>query len=80
MHHHGADGECHPGPGGIFGCKRCEEDRDEEEDEEEEEGSRRAGSLRETAYLLRSPANARRLLASISRLENDGGTDRRLRP
>jgi antitoxin YefM len=27
-------------------------------------------SLRETAYLLRSPANARRLLASIDRLEN----------
>ncbi|WP_327297148.1 MULTISPECIES: type II toxin-antitoxin system prevent-host-death family antitoxin [unclassified Streptomyces] len=33
-------------------------------------------SLKETAYLLRSPANARRLLASIERLENDGGTAR----
>ena len=29
-------------------------------------------SLRETAYLLRSPANARRLLTSIDRLENGG--------
>ncbi|WP_405944488.1 type II toxin-antitoxin system prevent-host-death family antitoxin [Streptomyces sp. NBC_01020] len=35
-------------------------------------------SLKETAYLLRSPANARRLLASIERLENDGGTAREL--
>ncbi|WP_406139244.1 type II toxin-antitoxin system Phd/YefM family antitoxin [Streptomyces sp. NBC_01089] len=35
-------------------------------------------SLRETAYLLRSPANARRLLASIERLESDGGTAREL--
>jgi antitoxin YefM len=31
-------------------------------------------SLREAAYLLRSPANARRLLASIDRLENGGGS------
>ncbi|MDO5494696.1 MAG: type II toxin-antitoxin system prevent-host-death family antitoxin, partial [bacterium] len=31
-------------------------------------------SLRETAYLLRSPANARRLLDSIDRLESNGGT------
>jgi antitoxin YefM len=30
-------------------------------------------SLRETAYLLRNPANARRLLAAISRLETGGG-------
>lgn len=30
-------------------------------------------SLKETAYLLRSPENARRLLASIERLENGGG-------
>ena len=30
-------------------------------------------SLRETAYLMRSPANARRLLESIDRLENGGG-------
>jgi antitoxin YefM len=30
-------------------------------------------SLRESAYLLRSPENARRLLASIDRLENGGG-------
>ncbi|MFE2377893.1 type II toxin-antitoxin system Phd/YefM family antitoxin [Streptomyces sp. NPDC059398] len=35
-------------------------------------------SLKETAYLLRSPANARRLLASIERLESDGGTTREL--
>ncbi|WP_242901194.1 type II toxin-antitoxin system Phd/YefM family antitoxin [Actinomadura terrae] len=35
-------------------------------------------SLKETAYLLRSPENARRLLASIDRLENDGGIERAL--
>lgn len=33
-------------------------------------------SLKETAYLLRSPANARRLLASIERLESGEGTRR----
>lgn len=31
-------------------------------------------SLRETAYLLRSPANARRLLDSIENLEQGRGT------
>jgi antitoxin YefM len=35
-------------------------------------------SLKETAYLLRSPANARRLLGSIDRLENGGGVVREL--
>ena len=30
-------------------------------------------SLKETAYLMRSPANARRLLESIERLESGGG-------
>jgi len=35
-------------------------------------------SLKETAYLLRSPENARRLLASIDRLEHGGGTAREL--
>jgi antitoxin YefM len=35
-------------------------------------------SLKETAYLLRSPENARRLLASIDRLEHDGGIERDL--
>jgi antitoxin YefM len=35
-------------------------------------------SLVETAYLLRSPANARRLLASIERLERGKGTARDL--
>jgi antitoxin YefM len=35
-------------------------------------------SLKETAYLLRSPENARRLLASIDRLENGGGIERDL--
>ncbi|MFC7751750.1 type II toxin-antitoxin system Phd/YefM family antitoxin [Tsukamurella soli] len=30
-------------------------------------------SLKETAYLLRSPENARRLLTSIERLESGGG-------
>jgi antitoxin YefM len=35
-------------------------------------------SLKESAYLLRSPENARRLLASIDRLEHGGGTQRDL--
>jgi antitoxin YefM len=35
-------------------------------------------SLKETAYLLRSPENARRLLAAIDRLENGGGIQRDL--
>ena len=36
-------------------------------------------SLKETAYLLESPANARRLLASIEQLENGEGTQRDFR-
>ena len=35
-------------------------------------------SLKETAYLLSSPANARRLLASINELENGRGIVRDL--
>jgi antitoxin YefM len=35
-------------------------------------------SLKETAYLLKSPENARRLLASIDRLEHGGGAQRDL--
>lgn len=35
-------------------------------------------SLRETAYLMRSPANARRLLDAMERLEEGGGTVRDL--
>ena len=35
-------------------------------------------SLKETAYLLRSPANARRLLDSINRLEDGEGAERDL--
>ena len=35
-------------------------------------------SLKETAYLLRSPANARRLLASIDELEAGKGLERDL--
>ena len=35
-------------------------------------------SLKETAYLLRSPENARRLLSAIDRLESGGGTVRDL--
>ena len=35
-------------------------------------------SLEETAYLLRSPANARRLLASIAALEGGKGKARKL--
>ncbi|CAM5719374.1 type II toxin-antitoxin system Phd/YefM family antitoxin [Streptomyces microflavus] len=33
-------------------------------------------SLKETVHLLRSPRNARRLLASINRLESDGDAAR----
>jgi len=35
-------------------------------------------SLEETAYLLRSPKNARRLLEAITELERGGGTAREL--
>lgn len=35
-------------------------------------------SLRETAYLMRSPANARRLLDAMERLEAGGGQPREL--
>ena len=35
-------------------------------------------ALEETAYLLRSPKNARRLLESIAELESGGGTTREL--
>ena len=35
-------------------------------------------ALKETAYLLRNPANARRLLATIERLEAGGGQAREL--
>ncbi|MGH8823508.1 MAG: type II toxin-antitoxin system Phd/YefM family antitoxin [Jiangellaceae bacterium] len=35
-------------------------------------------ALKETAYLLRSPRNARRLLSAIERLESGGGTAREL--
>ena len=35
-------------------------------------------ALEETAYLLRSPTNARRLMASIDQLEQSRGTERKL--
>ena len=35
-------------------------------------------ALEETAYLLRSPKNALRLLQSIAELESGGGTEREL--
>ncbi len=35
-------------------------------------------ALEETAYLLRSPKNARRLLESIAQLEGNQGTEREL--
>ena len=35
-------------------------------------------SLKETAFLLKSPENARRLLASIDRLEGGNGVEREL--
>lgn len=35
-------------------------------------------SLQETAYLLRAPKNARRLLESVAELESEGGQERDL--
>ncbi|MCH8745436.1 MAG: type II toxin-antitoxin system prevent-host-death family antitoxin [Chloroflexi bacterium] len=35
-------------------------------------------ALEETAYLLRSPKNARRLLESVAELASSGGTEREL--
>ena len=35
-------------------------------------------ALEETAYLLRSPKNARRLLESIAEFQSGGGTEREL--
>jgi antitoxin YefM len=35
-------------------------------------------ALEETAYLLRSPKNARRLLESIGELESGGGRERKI--
>jgi len=35
-------------------------------------------ALEETAYLLRSPKNMKRLIESISQLENGGGSQREL--
>lgn len=35
-------------------------------------------ALKETAYLLRSPKNALRLMQSIDELESSGGTEREL--
>ena len=37
-------------------------------------------ALEETAYLLRSPRNARRLIASVEELLSQGGTERELAP
>lgn len=37
-------------------------------------------SLREMAYLMRSPANARRLMDAMERLEAGGGSERDLIP
>ncbi|MGE0083414.1 MAG: type II toxin-antitoxin system prevent-host-death family antitoxin [Desulfococcaceae bacterium] len=34
------------------------------------------GSVSETAYLLRSPKNAKRLMSAIEELESGGGTER----
>jgi antitoxin YefM len=35
-------------------------------------------SLEETAYLLRSPKNAKRLIEAVAELERGGGTEREL--
>jgi hypothetical protein len=54
MHHHGADGSCHPGPGGMFRCVLCERDLD---DEDPPEGGQEAGPARGTPSGLQgSPA------------------------
>ena len=37
-------------------------------------------ALEETAYLLRSPANTRRLIAAVAELNADQGTERELVP
>jgi antitoxin YefM len=37
-------------------------------------------ALEETAYLLRSPANAKRLLAAATQLSSGQGTERELAP
>lgn len=37
-------------------------------------------ALEETAYLLRSPKNARRLMASVQQLLTEGGAERELAP
>ena len=37
-------------------------------------------ALEETAYLLRSPKNAKRLMESIEKLMTQGGTSRKLLP
>ncbi len=38
------------------------------------------GSISETAYLLRSPKNAKRLMSAIAEPESGGGTEREHRP
>lgn len=35
-------------------------------------------ALEETAYLLRSPKNAKRLMAAVNQLSNSGGVEREL--
>ncbi len=35
-------------------------------------------ALEETAYLLRSPKNTKRLIESVAQLENNGGSEREL--
>lgn len=44
-HHHGRDGECHPGLGGMFYCPICERDRDNDDDDDEEAGDERAAGM-----------------------------------
>jgi len=40
FHHHGADGSCHDGPGGMFGCALCDSDQDDQDDQDDQEKPR----------------------------------------
>lgn len=44
MHHHGADGTCHAGPGGLFGCSLCEPEEETEVFDPETDGDQDDGS------------------------------------
>jgi hypothetical protein len=43
FHHHGTDGSCHPGPGGLIRCEICEAELDAAIEAEEIEAEEAAG-------------------------------------